>query len=152
MITKVLETNNVDETFQLGFKLGLIIKEKPAVILLDGPMASGKTSLTKGIASGYGILGIVNSPTYTILKKYQTPDRLHILYHLDLYRLDGLGFDFDLEEYIYADACVIIEWPNQAKALLPTDYLNIMIQIISPDKRLFIISGEGIYQEVVNKL
>lgn len=153
MYKKEKITNNANETINLGFELGLLIKGMSAVILLSGDLASGKTTFTKGIARGYGITSIVNSPTYTILKKYVTSDKLHIFYHLDLYRLDGTGYDFDLEEYIYSDSCVVIEWPNQAKDLLPNEYLDINIETLEENRRRFTFKGCGqIYEKVAKTL
>ena len=43
------------------------------------------------------------------------------LYHLDLYRVDGLGHDFDLEEYFSKDGIVVCEWPNNVSEILPKE-------------------------------
>lgn len=153
MKEKVVITNSFEETYKLGIKLGLIIKEQQIVVVLEGSMASGKTSFTKGIAYGYGITSIVNSPTYTVLKKYVTPDKKNIFYHFDLYRLDDNGFDLDIEDYLHANACVVVEWPSKAEELLPTNYLNVAIEIIDENTRKFIFTSKNnYYSEVVNKL
>lgn len=142
-------TNSPEETINLGIKLGEKIKE-PLVILLDGNLAAGKTTFTQGLAKGLGIKQIVNSPSYTIMKHYPSDDLE--LFHLDLYRLDGLGEDFDLEEYLY-DAVVVIEWPFQVEELLPKEYLLIKINKISNESRQFefIPKGEK-YKEVLKCL
>lgn len=94
-------TENAKETEMLGFQLASLLRyDTHPIILLDGTLAAGKTTFTKGIARALSITKSVNSPTYTIMKIYQSDDRLKILHHLDLYRLDTLGNDFDLEEYI----------------------------------------------------
>lgn len=142
-------TNSPEETINLGIKLGEKIKE-PLVILLDGNLAAGKTTFTQGLAKGLGIKQIVNSPSYTIMKHYPSDDLE--LFHLDLYRLDGLGEDFDLEEYLY-DAVVVIEWPFQVEELLPKEHLLIKINKISNESRQFkfIPKGEK-YKEVLKCL
>jgi len=132
-------TKNPEETVELGIKLGKILKE-PIVILLDGNLAAGKTTFTKGLAKGLGINQIVNSPSYTIMKHYPN-DHLD-LYHLDLYRLDGLGEDFDLEEYLY-DAIVVIEWPFQVEELLPKEHLLIKINKTGDNTREFTFIPKG---------
>lgn len=131
-------TKSVEETKFLGYELGLLLKnEEHIVILLDGELGSGKTTFTQGLADGLGIKQIVNSPTFTIMKKYQTPDRFKYLYHLDLYRLQEAGSDFDLEEYIDGMGMVVIEWPFQVEEFMPTDHLRITIKKISDTERSF---------------
>ena len=142
MKTKI--THNADETKNLGFEIGLLLKEEPhVVILLDGDLGAGKTTLTQGIAKGLGIEQIVNSPTYTILKKYDSKDRRRTLFHLDLYRLSEEGSDFDLEEYIDGSGMIVVEWPFQVDALLPNDYLLIKINKLSENKREFVLDCVG---------
>ena len=137
-------TTSPEETKNLGYEIGLLLKdEQHVVILLDGEMGSGKTTLTQGIAKGLGIEQIVNSPTYTILKKYESKDRRKNLYHLDLYRLSDVGEDFDLEEYIDGLGLVVVEWPFQVEEFLPDDYLLIKIKKISDSKRVFILDCVG---------
>lgn len=137
-------SNSAKETEQLGYELGLLLKYEPkVVILLDGDLGSGKTTFTKGLALGLGIETIVNSPTYTIMKKYQSQDRLRTLHHLDLYRLDGEGSDFDLEEYIDGIGMVVVEWPYRVESLLPKDHLLVKINKTGDDSREIIMSCIG---------
>lgn len=137
-------SNSAEETKRLGYELGLLLKYEPkVVILLDGDLGSGKTTFTKGLALGLGIETIVNSPSYTIMKKYQSKDRLRTLYHLDLYRLDGEGSDFDLEEYIDGMGMVVVEWPYQVESLLPKDHLLVKINKTGLDTREIIITCVG---------
>lgn len=142
---KVKKTYSASETEALGYELGLLLKdEEKVLILLDGDLGSGKTTLTKGLARALGIKDIVNSPTYTLMKKYKSADRLKTLYHLDLYRLEGVGSDFDLEEYIDGSGMVVVEWPYQAEDLLPKDYLLVKIQTLSDTEREFTMVCIGI--------
>lgn len=142
---KVKTTYSESETEALGYELGLLLKdEMKVVILLDGDLGSGKTTLTKGIARAIGIVDVVNSPTFTLMKKYKSKDRLKTLYHLDLYRLEGVGSDFDLEEYIDGIGIIVVEWPFQVEDLLPKDYLLVNIKKISDHMREFKMSCVGI--------
>lgn len=137
-------TTSAEETQNLGYEIGLLLKEEDhVVILLDGDLGAGKTTLTQGIARGVGIEQIVNSPTYTLLKKYESKDRRRNLYHLDLYRLSDVGSDFDLEEYIDGQGLVVVEWPFKVEDLLPNDYLMIRIKKISEFQREFILECVG---------
>lgn len=142
---KVKTTYSASETEALGYELGLLLKDEPkVVILLDGELGSGKTTLTKGLARAIGIVDVVNSPTFTLMKKYKSKDRLKTLYHLDLYRLEGVGSDFDLEEYIDGMGMIVVEWPYQAEDLLPKDYLLVKIKKISDTNREFTMICVGV--------
>ena len=141
---KTKRTASANETYQIGFELGLLLKGEPhVVILLDGDLGAGKTTFAQGIAKGYGINDIVNSPTFTIMKRYQTKDRMHHFYHLDLYRLHEVGNDFDLEEYIDGQGMVVIEWPYQVSELMPKDYLLVKINKIDDQHRELVMTCVG---------
>lgn len=141
---KIRNSYSEQETESIGFELGLLLKdEERVVILLDGELGAGKTTFTKGLARGIGVSSIVNSPTFTIMKKYKSDDRFRTLHHLDLYRLDGVGEDFDLEEYIDGSGMIVIEWPFQVEAFLPTDYLLVQIRKISDTQREIIMECHG---------
>ena len=70
MKEKVFITNTIEETHALGKKIGELAKEG-FVILLDGDLGAGKTTLTQGIAKGLDIEKNVTSPTFTIQKIYK---------------------------------------------------------------------------------
>jgi len=141
-------TNNPNETIELGKKIGKILKIND-VVLLDGDLSAGKTTLTKGIGDALGVKKIINSPTFTIVKEYKGDINL---YHLDLYRLNGVNNDFDLEEYFDAGGVCVIEWPNQVSEIIPKEYLKIEIERIDDLNREFRISGIGRYKEYEEKL
>ena len=127
----VIFSKNENESIELGYKLGLLL-ENPSTLLLEGDLGAGKTTFTKGIGKALEINKTINSPTFTIMKCYKGK---YPLYHLDLYRLNGVNQEFDLEEYIDSGIAVI-EWPHQADELLPKEYLRIIITI-EDDKRKF---------------
>ncbi|HKL95371.1 MAG TPA: tRNA (adenosine(37)-N6)-threonylcarbamoyltransferase complex ATPase subunit type 1 TsaE [Haploplasma sp.] len=147
----IIKTNDANETILLGEKLGKALINRHAVILLDGDLAAGKTTFTKGIAKGLGVNSIIKSPTFTIMRQYEGLN--NNLYHLDLYRLDDMGMDFDLEEYVDdLNSVVVIEWPYQVEELLPSEFIKIHISRISDEERKFEISYLGNYGEVLEKL
>lgn len=143
-------TNNSEETINLGNKIGKLLKMKD-VVLLIGDLSAGKTTITKGIGSALGVKRIINSPTFTIVKEYQGTSCK--LYHLDLYRLDGLNTDFDLEEYFDSDGVCVIEWPYQVKELIPNEYLTIDIKRLDEQKREITLSAKGSrYEKIIKEL
>lgn len=132
-------SNNYEETINIGYLIGCKLK-KGDVLLLTGDLGAGKTTFTKGIGKFLNIKKIINSPTFTIVKTYKGDLPL---YHLDLYRLDGEGNDFDLEDYFYSDGITVCEWPRQVSSILPSEYLEIKIERLDEDKRKITIIPIG---------
>lgn len=110
-------TSSAEETQELGKEFVGLLKPQD-VIALHGELGAGKTTFVKGIAAALGIESVITSPTFTIVKSYNTTHpTIKKLYHLDLYRLEentninSLG----LNEMIYdKNGIVIIEWPEKA--------------------------------------
>lgn len=121
------ETFSAEETFAVGEEIGR--NAKPGdVYTLVGDLGAGKTVLAQGIACGLGIVGTVNSPTFTIMQVYG--DGRIPLYHFDVYRIgdieemDEIGY----EEYFYGDGVTIIEWADLIGEILPEHYCEIRIE------------------------
>ena len=146
---KSFESNQAIDTIQLGEKIGVLL-EVSDVILLTGDLSAGKTTITKGIGKSLGVTKIINSPTFTIVKEYH--GRIS-LYHLDLYRLEGLNQDYDLEEYINGDGVCVIEWPYQIEEILPKEYLEIHLERIDEFNRKITVKAYGPhYEEILKRL
>ncbi len=144
---KVLYTNTMEETIDLGERLGSLLFPG-AVITLNGDLGAGKTTFTKGIAKALGVTRVVSSPTFTIMKMYEGK---YPLYHMDVYRLEGIGYDYDLEEYIYGDGVCVIEWSENIKDSIE-DFLQIDITI-TDGKRMFEVSdATGKYKEIMEMI
>lgn len=137
--TIYLETQ--EETIYFGKKIGSKLI-KPSLVLIEGDLGVGKTTLTKGIGLGLGIKKTINSPTFTLLKVYDD-----LLYHMDLYR--STKHDFDLEEYIDDNICVI-EWPNYN--ILPNEYLKIIMTRNKEVRKLEITSIGGKYDKLLKEI
>ncbi len=143
-------TKNQEETIALGEKLGKLLKESD-VILLDGDLSAGKTTFTKGIGKALGVKRVINSPTFTIVKGYQGDSTK--LYHMDLYRLDGLGTDFDLYEYFEGDGVCVVEWPYQVSELLPKEFLKVILKRTGETEREISFEAKGRrYEELLGEL
>ena len=144
IIIVTFNSSTVLDTINIGKKIGSILKSGD-VVLLTGDLGAGKTHIAKGIGLALGVKRIINSPTFTIVKEY-SGDNLKF-YHLDLYRLDGLNNDFDLEEYIESDGVCAIEWPHQIDEIIPNEYLNIKLSRINDDERIIEVEGIGRYKK-----
>lgn len=107
------------------------------VIALVGDLGAGKTTLTKGIGEALGIKRVINSPTFTIMKIYDTTHKsIKRLYHLDVYRLSNSESDFDLEEYFYMDGLTVIEWAHIIDDIIPSNRWEIDIKDLGNNNRL----------------
>lgn len=111
------------------------------IICLDGELGSGKTVFTKGIANALGIDETITSPTFTIIKEYESGEMP--LYHMDVYRLDGVTEGVGIEEYFNKGGIVVIEWAKTIKDILPEERLEIKFKIIDENKRVLIITPYG---------
>lgn len=111
------------------------------IICLDGELGSGKTVFTKGIAQALGIEENITSPTFTIIKEYDSGEIP--LYHMDVYRLDGNTEGVGIEEYYNKGGIVIIEWAKTIKDILPEERLEIKIKVIDENRRMLIITPHG---------
>ncbi len=116
------------------------------ILCLSGDLGAGKTTLTKYLGKAMGIDDNINSPTFNILKIYENSLPL---YHMDVYRLDGIGLDYELEEYIYGDGVCVIEWYQRILESIPSEKLIIELIILSETKRMLKLKGEGRYEEVI---
>ena len=146
---KTFKTSNANETILLGEKIGNLLNASDTVLLV-GDLSCGKTTITKGIGKALGVTKIINSPTFTIVKEYKG-SRCD-LHHLDLYRLDGINNDFDLEEHIEGNNVCVIEWPYQVEELLPNEYLLIDMKRIDEFNREINVKGIGRYQKIEEAL
>lgn len=139
-------TSNQQETENLGFLLASLLNYQDfPVVILDGQLAAGKTTFTKGIARALGIIKNINSPSYTLMKSYDSEDKKKQLYHLDLYRMNENNQDYDLEEYINAESFTVIEWPFQVPHLLPDKFVKVTFNVISEFVREINISCHAPY-------
>lgn len=119
---------DAERTYQVGLQLG---RSLPAgsVLLLEGDLGAGKTTLVQGIGAGLGITEAIESPTFTLINEY-LQGRLP-LYHLDLYRLEPeAAADLYLETYwegVEVDPGIMaIEWCDRLP-YRPESYLKLQL-------------------------
>ena len=112
-------------------------------ICLIGDLGSGKTVFVKAFARALGIDEHITSPTFNIIKEYNTGELP--LYHMDVYRLDGNVEDLGIEEYYTKEGITIIEWADMIPDYLPEKRLDIKIKNSSEDedKRIITITPHG---------
>ena len=137
------------QMMELGEAIGQQL-QKNNIIALEGDLGAGKTTLTKGIAKGLGIGGVINSPTFTIMKIYDGPIKL---YHMDVYRIEAVRDDFELEEYFEDDGVCVIEWASRIRCILPQDILWMTLLDQGNDVRTVIMETcSTTYASIIEKV
>jgi tRNA threonylcarbamoyladenosine biosynthesis protein TsaE len=139
-----IELVDAAATRSLGVKLGQLL-EAGTVLLLEGDLGAGKTSLVQGIGAGLAIDETIDSPTFTLINEYDQ-GRL-ALYHLDLYRLEpdevlGLNLESYWEGIEVEPGVVAIEWPERLP-IKPDDYLDLQLRHHGDDQRLVTLEWVG---------
>ena len=120
-------SRSVDETRQVGATLAEALLRPGDVVVLAGPLGSGKTAFAQGVARGLGVTDPVVSPTFTIIREY---DGRVPLAHVDLYRLERLQEIHDLGfDEILDDRVTLVEWGDAAGPLLPSDRLEVRMEM-----------------------
>ncbi len=108
------ESASASETEALGAELAATLRPGD-VVLIEGELGVGKTTLVRGAARALGVTDPVTSPTFTISQRYRpAADGIAFVSHVDLYRLRSLA-DEDpdlLADYIGPDTITFVEWPD----------------------------------------
>lgn len=147
-----LTLHNREATMAMGQKLAPYLQAGD-VIVLNGDLGAGKTTFTKGLAAGLGIKDVIKSPTFTIIREYQS-GRLP-LYHMDIYRLENGGAeDLGLEEYFDGDGISVVEWAEFIEDELPADFLAINFKRTDDEKtRVLSFEPHGArFETIVNQM
>ena len=147
----LVTTSGAARTRALGRRLARLLRPGD-VVLLQGPLGVGKTTLVQGVGAGLHVEGPVNSPTFVLLARHDLPsgdehrDRPRALYHADLFRLTSVD---EVEELALAeqaaDGALLVEWPERGLAALPAEHLLIAIELVPDrdDERRFTIVAVG---------
>ncbi|MBD2184247.1 tRNA (adenosine(37)-N6)-threonylcarbamoyltransferase complex ATPase subunit type 1 TsaE [Planktothrix sp. FACHB-1355] len=125
---QAIRLSDADATRSLGRALGQSL-QAGSVILLEGDLGAGKTTLVQGIGEGLGILDAIVSPTFTLVNEY--PEGRLPLYHLDLYRLSAAEVDSLHPETFWEGVevplgIVAIEW-SERLPYKPPSYLHLAL-------------------------
>lgn len=127
MEQKILMIKNEEDTKKTGIEIGRRVKAG-TVIALSGDLGTGKTALTKAVAEGLGVKEVITSPTFNIVKQYET-GRLP-LYHFDVYRIGDVDEMYELgyEEFFFGSGVSIVEWADLIEDIIPEDAVRIEIE------------------------
>lgn len=122
----IFRTASAEETVALGERLGSFLRPGD-IIALEGNLAAGKTTITKGIARALGVDDTITSPTFCLVSEYagKMP-----LYHFDVYRLQGADDFANLgaDEMLYGNGVCVIEWSEKIMEELPSRTIKIKVE------------------------
>lgn len=135
-------SRSAEQTRRVGMRLGARLVAGD-VICLIGDLGSGKTTLVQGVASGWGSLDLVSSPSFVIVNVYRRPGGQR-LYHLDAYRLSGAAEAEDLDlDALFESGPLVVEWAERIQSVLPGKCLRINLRWIDDDQRDLLFSASG---------
>jgi len=125
-----LVVDDAESMVELGARLGELL-EPGDLVILDGPLGAGKTTLTRGIGEGIGVRGPITSPTFVLARVH--PSVIDppgpALVHVDAYRLESLDDldGLDLDDSL-PDSVTVVEWGAGRVEHLSTQRLVITIE------------------------
>lgn len=111
------------------------------VFAFHGAMGAGKTTFIHALCDAKQITDAVGSPTFSIINEYRydagegQPEAS--LYHMDLYRIrdEEEAIRTGIEDLIYSGNICLVEWPEKAPGIFPSDTVHIYISLIDDDTR-----------------
>jgi len=131
-----------EQTRRLGMRFGALLQVGD-LICLAGDLGSGKTTFVQGIASGWGSLDQVTSPTFVLVNVYRGGDGRR-LYHLDAYRLSNAAQAVDLDlDAMLESGPLVVEWADHVREALPHEHLWVDMRWISENQRDLVFRGYG---------
>ena len=144
-----VELSDPDATRTLG--AALAARSSPGVVvLLDGPLGAGKTTLVQGFTAALGATAAA-SPSFVIAHLYAGGPMP--VWHLDLYRLEDPAEidDLDIDQYLPEHGVALVEWASRARTSWPKDRIAVELEI-DGDKRRGTVRGFGACARVVRDL
>lgn len=137
-----------------GEKIAQVIGQINAslLILLNGDLGAGKTTLSRGILNGLGHRGSVKSPTYTLVEPYDL--EIGKVFHFDLYRLVDPEelYDIGFNDYLSESQLCMIEWPDKGGSLLPKADISLQINSNGTGRQVILTAQTSLGSQCVNEL
>ncbi|MGI5951487.1 MAG: tRNA (adenosine(37)-N6)-threonylcarbamoyltransferase complex ATPase subunit type 1 TsaE, partial [Brooklawnia sp.] len=112
----------------LGRRLARLLRAGDLVVL-NGELGAGKTTLAQGIGAGLQVGGAVTSPTFVLSRIHPALGEGPQLVHVDAYRLSSAAelADLDLDDSL-AESVTLVEWGQGLAEQFSADRLEITIE------------------------
>ena len=87
-----------------------------------------------------GVKETVTSPTYAIIQEYYF-EKTDIIYHIDMYRIKNIdeAIEAGVEDCLMSGKLCMVEWPEKAMVLFPSETVYSSLQTLSADRRKLIV-------------
>ncbi len=121
-----LRVEDQDVMHEVGIQLAKKLQAGD-LLVLNGPLGAGKTTLTRGIGEGLDVIGTVASPTFVIARTHKSNHHAAPLVHVDAYRLTSAA-EFDDLDINFDKSIVVVEWGRGFADELTESWLDIEIQ------------------------
>ena len=139
----VIVVNNLEELESFAKEFAKKLKGNE-LIALKGDLGAGKTTFTKFVGKELDVKEEIISPTFNIVKIYES--KLGPLYHIDAYRLEDLGYDPILDDYLYDyNSLRFVEWFNFLDDPIFNDAIQMDFDVDRSSGRRTITIKGGIY-------
>jgi tRNA threonylcarbamoyladenosine biosynthesis protein TsaE len=116
------------------------------VVLINGSMGAGKTTLVSAICKHLGVdPHELSSPTFSLVNEYEDAQS-QTIYHFDCYRLkdEEEAYQAGLEEYFFSGSRCWIEWPDKIRNLLPSEWSELSISLGPDSERIIQIRNQHV--------
>lgn len=128
-----------------GQKLAGLLS-KGDMVLLNGSLGAGKTTMTRGIGKGLNAKGTIQSPTFVLARTHETESGIPFV-HVDAYRL-GSAVELDDLDIDFENSIVVIEWPRDFTQGVSENWLEVeLIRDRDSDARMVKVSGFGKWKD-----
>ncbi|MDP4461992.1 tRNA (adenosine(37)-N6)-threonylcarbamoyltransferase complex ATPase subunit type 1 TsaE [Staphylococcus hyicus] len=144
----MIKIKNLDDLQQFAVNLTARLKSGD-VVLLEGDLGAGKTTLSQMVGRLLGVRRTINSPTFNIIKSYQGSNLA--FHHMDCYRLENSDEDLGFEEYFEDDAITFIEWSQFIQDYLPSHFLRITLNVMDENTRTIDLDASGVHFEQIKE-
>ncbi len=130
-----------EQMHQLGLAIAKVLRAGD-LLLLNGPLGAGKTTLTRGIGEGLGASGTVQSPTFVLARTHRTSAGPRLV-HVDAYRLNS-AVELDDLDIDFANSIVVVEWARDYIDGIAEHWLRVDInRDASDESRVVSSAGQG---------
>lgn len=105
-----------------------------SVLYLQGELGAGKTTCARSLLRTLGVVGLIRSPTYTLVEIYALASVTCV--HVDLYRLQETleAEELGLRDYLAGDCLLVVEWPEKGGSALPPPDLELELQYLDASR------------------